>query len=525
MLRVVRRAVEAAVVAVAAWLLCVRAHAPVHLDTARDLLLARDAAGGFARGLAGPPSSFGHLVQGAAWIHVLEAARSLGLGVGVVEQTVRVSLAVATGGVFAMARASASLRAAVTAAAVHAVAAPLLVGFPVLWNPSLTALAAVAFFASLRAGARHPSAAAVGAAAVTLACLMDLHLVAVLLLPALLAMAFLGRRALPGFFVAGAGVGLGGAILWGSSGDAMVENAGTLAQHPAATATGTVVLAAATVTLALRWRRACSPGRVTLDTAVLFAVLLVAGSLVAGRPASVRYWVPIGPAACLGLGNLFARLRGRFALGAGIGLGGLCLANAPELIVPPSDRGVTWSLIEAERCATTLATRGWTGHGARRSLDAPGGSAFVSSLAAFLPLGAPRDSPPRLLVMRAGGTCVEISTPVVDVARGQRCIGTECLSLRAAEDRSPTGFVALAYPRRWELTPAPPPGPHHVWYVLPSVPPGPSGALIALGDAATAWTAERRDRVVTVSADVERPWEDDGWPPVVLPAVTSAASP
>src|SRR5271156_4451156 len=71
----VRRGVEAAVVAVAAWLLCVRAHAPVHLDTARDLLLARDAAEGLARGLAGPPSSFAHLVQGAAWIHVLEVAR------------------------------------------------------------------------------------------------------------------------------------------------------------------------------------------------------------------------------------------------------------------------------------------------------------------------------------------------------------------------------------------------------------------------------------------------------------------
>jgi hypothetical protein len=43
-----------------------------------------------------------------------------------------------------------------------------------------------------------------------------------------------------------------------------------------------------------------------------------------------------------------------------------------------------------------------------------------------------------------------------------------------------------------------------------------SVSVIAIGDATT-WIAARRDRSITVTADVEEPWQDDGWLPAVLP--------
>ncbi|MFY0533298.1 hypothetical protein [Nannocystis pusilla] len=63
-----------------------RAHAPVHLDTARDLLIARDCALGGPCPGAGPRSSFGGLMQGTTWSRLLELREHLGWDLAAIER-------------------------------------------------------------------------------------------------------------------------------------------------------------------------------------------------------------------------------------------------------------------------------------------------------------------------------------------------------------------------------------------------------------------------------------------------------
>src|SRR5262245_26755318 len=77
--------------------------AQVHLDTARDLLLARDCVDGFGCHRAGAFTSFGGTIQGALWVDVLALALWLKLSLGTVRLLVVVLHALATSTVFFLA--------------------------------------------------------------------------------------------------------------------------------------------------------------------------------------------------------------------------------------------------------------------------------------------------------------------------------------------------------------------------------------------------------------------------------------
>ncbi len=81
----------------ATWILvsAARVHATIHLDTARDLLIARDCVVDVACSGAGPRTSFGGWTQGALWSHVLELRELLGLGLGALEEVSHLALAAA----------------------------------------------------------------------------------------------------------------------------------------------------------------------------------------------------------------------------------------------------------------------------------------------------------------------------------------------------------------------------------------------------------------------------------------------
>jgi len=141
-------AVAAALLALAFVLV---APAPIHADTTRDLLLARECAEARVLRLHGVPASVSGTVQGAGWFDLLCAARIFGLDVRQLEMLIGSLPAVAGAALFLALRRFSSTRLALCAAALYLPPALWFAAAPQLWNPSAVALPAVLLFWALLA--------------------------------------------------------------------------------------------------------------------------------------------------------------------------------------------------------------------------------------------------------------------------------------------------------------------------------------------------------------------------------------
>jgi len=288
-----------AVAVVALWLTA-RAP-PLHPDTNRDLLLARDC---LESGLClGPSTSFGGLQQHGGWTRLLAALRGLGLEPAGVHR-VLIGLDAAGAGVLAFV---ASRRLPlVLAFAGSVVAFSWLVwaaSFPILWNPSLSPLAHALLFAGALER-RWWAAGVLGGLGVVGA--VETHLAGLVALAVVvLALRALAER--PGRAVALA--------LLVFAGLELTLSAPAIEMNLASVSARRIVLPAIVVGLGLSWlvggllRRRLGPGRRTLAVLALCALgttgppLLAA--LAAGHFLTARYFVSaIVPAVGLGAAAL-----------------------------------------------------------------------------------------------------------------------------------------------------------------------------------------------------------------------------
>lgn len=373
--------------------------APVHLDTARDLLLARDCVDAGRCHFAGPPASIGGLWQGALWIHVLEAARALHLRAAAVEGVTWLLCAGSAAVFYRMARRTFTPRTAGVAAGLYVVLAQWIVQYPILWSPSVAPLpVALFYFFLLRyhdGGERLPLALAAGSLALS----MDSHVAcSVLLAPAALVVARRSQRP-RGDFACLATVIV--AVLACDSYRAWSHNLSALGRGNAAW----LALLGALATLATwlasrRWPIAGAQGRPsdgppwTLLLASCLVPLLFA-MLVGGTGLALRYFTPALPPVAMATTWALSRAglskrpaceqRERFVLSvlalvaaaAVTHLAGSTFFGCPEVPM--------WTLRDAERIAERLSAEGWTATPDGLYAGAAYSQTLTSTLDALLP--------------------------------------------------------------------------------------------------------------------------------------------
>jgi len=376
-----------------------RAHAPLHLDTARDLLIARDCVlAGHCPG-AGPRSSFGGLMQGATWPWLLELREHLGWGLIALERAADLLLACAAALVPVVARRIGAPANALTWA-LWFPATLLTIGYPRLWNPTPWPLVLVLTFLALLQGARSGGAAAFVAAAGALALAVDVHVAGGVLVPlALVVAAACARRpwvALP--LAAGAFVG----VVAAASPGAFAENRATLAPYAGVLLAGSGAAVVAGL-LARRWFAGDADRRariVAVGACLYVSIGMIALSLASGHGLDPRYFAPIvTPAAIVVSARLgpFVSPRWRAAVLIFVVAGHVGLWAVQRVV----DR--QFRLIEAEAVAAELYGRGLAFGDLYRHVRGPRAFDLVSTLAALEPddgRAAGRDGRD-LLVVRA----------------------------------------------------------------------------------------------------------------------------
>lgn len=313
----------------------------LHLDTARDLLLARDCVLAGHCG-AGPRSSFGGWTQGALWSHLLELRELAGLGLAALAHAATLSVALAAALLPLVARALERPATALTWA-LWLPATLVTIGWPTLWNPTLWPLVLVVFYLALLHAARTRGLAAFVAAAAALALAVDVHVASAALVPFTLAVA-VARAARPLVTVClSAAVAL--AVLALDSPAALADNRELLASHlPALVCTVLVSVAAG----ALLRRRPLTATTVALAACAHLLLAFPLLAFVTGHPLHARYLAPLVTPAALLLG---ARRPGRLAA---------ALACAGYLAVWLDDRlhNQRLRLDEVEPIAAALYARG-----------------------------------------------------------------------------------------------------------------------------------------------------------------------
>lgn len=367
-------------------------HAEIHLDTARDLLIARDCTLGRHCPEAGPRSSFAGLMHGALWSHALELRERLGLGVAAFERVVAVALALAAALVPVAAR-PLGRHAGACAWALWLALTLITTSYPTLWNPTLWPLALALLTLALAWTARGRGTLAALALAAALAASLGLHASSALLVPfALAAIVACARRPLVAVPLASA---LLLALLALDAPKGFTENRGLLAAHKAALL---LVLAASVALGALaRPRLSALPDalraeRVLAALCLALLALWPLGAWLSGHGLQARYLAPLATPAAILVGARLDRspaLR-RLTL-AGVLLGYLAFWADDRW----SDRRLR--VFEAEAIAAELYGRGLGFGDLYRRLRGPDAFALLSTLAAFEPpdgraaTGEPRD--------------------------------------------------------------------------------------------------------------------------------------
>ncbi|MCY1064432.1 hypothetical protein OV090_06655 [Nannocystis sp. RBIL2] len=358
-----------------------RAHAPLHLDTARDLLIARDCVLGGPCPGAGPRSSFAGLVQGTTWSRLLELREHLGCDLAAIEHVADLLVACAAALVPLVARRLGAPANALTWA-LWLPATLLTIGYPRLWNPTPWPLALVLTFLALLHGARTGGAAALIAAAAALALAVDIHVAAAVLVPfGVFAAAATARR--PGLALPAAGAVFVG-VLAASSPGAFVENRAILTPHAAAGSAG-LALALAAGLAARRWLAESGPRRARI-IAVLAClhclVVLPLLALISGHGLDPRYFAPVvTPAALVVSLGLSPRISRQLQLA----LAGLVVAGHVGLWAAQRAFDRQFRLVEAEAIGRELYGRGLAFGDLYRHVRGPRAFDLVSTLAALEP--------------------------------------------------------------------------------------------------------------------------------------------
>ncbi len=369
-----RRWLEATAVAALAFgaLLLTRHSPPVNLDTARDLLIARDVALGRDE-LPAIPSSFPHarLLHGGLWLRLLAQGWRHGTPINGLGLLLELSGAVSVGLTFALARRS-GLGAALFAAALQMVLLHQVTERPVLWNPALLPLLVAAFAAA--ALSRRPLMLPV--AGLFAGAASQAHVLMVTLLPTLLFAGALQRG------VSGALLALGAfGAAWSIGAEVAATGQLRLALAQPAVLAGLLLfpIAGLVVRRSPRARRRCDELTVAAALAVgLVATLAVARTATAFAP---RYAAPLltfGPLAlALPLGRVMAAAdrKGRWARRIGI-----FASLAATLLVlgwghrswqrHPTD-AAAWTLDDARRVASALRAEGFSPRDSMERLSSP----------------------------------------------------------------------------------------------------------------------------------------------------------
>jgi hypothetical protein len=360
---------------------------PAHLDTARDLLTARDLAAGRPV-LPAVPSSFEEVWHASLWIRALQLWLWTGLSLKSLHLAVLLGHAAAAAAVWSGLRPLTSGGLTLAAAAGSLWAGIAVTELPTLWNPSILPLPAAGLSWALLRLARGGGAGPGLLAAISLGACAQIHAVMLLLLPALLfAVAMASRRpAMALLASAGAFVGA-----WTAG--ALEVVAALMPRVPPGPAT---LAAMVSVGAGLALRR---PFRALPEAMRAFA-LAFAGSISCaaalsvqaawlGRAPEPRYLAPLSPIAlvalALGARRIWDAARTRMGTAwrpiLAFALGGLMLAAHGR---PRREGG--WTLFDARDLAARLSSDGWRAQDLVRHLRSPDAPRrLLGSILAFLP--------------------------------------------------------------------------------------------------------------------------------------------
>lgn len=451
----------------------VRVHAPIHLDTARDLLIARDCVVGVACAGAGPRTSFGGWTQGALWSHVLELREALGLGVGVLEWVANLALAVSAALVPLVARSMDRRPNALTWAVWFSLTL-LSINYPTLWNPTLLPLALALFAAAVFVAARTRSSAVFVAAAATLAIAVDLHVVSALLVPLLLA-AIVACASRPIVAVPAAAAIMVTVLVISSPGASAANWPLIMKRTPVVVG---VLLSAAIAGAAARRKLTALEGaaRATLLARAICIYLLCLLPLlaaVAGHALRMRYLGPlVTPAAVLLSTRSDRRVPRAWVRGASVAL---VLVGFAAFAVLERVINTGFRMVEVERVAATLYGRGTSYDDLYRHLRGPDAVKLLAALAAFEPPGSrsrgderdlfvvraerrdlPHEAPPGWTFIDLGARHVAVIVPYrpwlqvesLEVCRGsaEPTCETVTVNARSLANRSGMRWADRAYP-------------------------------------------------------------------------------
>lgn len=413
----------------ATWILVsvVRAHAVIHLDTARDLLIARDCVVGVACSGAGPRTSFGGWTQGALWSHVLELRELLGLGLGLLEELTHFGLAAAAALVALVARSLDRTPSALTWA-LWFPASLVTINYPTLWNPTLLPLALSCFCLAFFHAARSRSSVAVIAAAAALAISIDLHVVCALLVPLMLAAA-VACAARPTVAVTASAAVIVGVLAVSSPGSfaanwPLVASRASLVVLVLLAAVGAGATARRVLAARDGGARAVAVARALCTYLVCLLPLL---AVLTDHALRVRYLAPLVTPAAILLSTRASqqppRAWVRAASVVAVVLGFIAFAVADRILDP------SFRVTEIERVADAVYRRGVSYGYLYRHLRGPDSVRLLGMLAALEPVGpTPTITDERdLLVLRveqqhlptnvpADWTVVELDGPYVAVA-------------------------------------------------------------------------------------------------------------
>jgi len=378
---------------------------PLHEDTARDLLIARDCVDAGLSGMAGPRASFGGITQGAIWIHVLEACRALGFGLHAARGLVLVLLAAAATFVSLVPRRMCGSDGGPAAWALYLALSVYCIELPVLWNPSMLPLPLALFYVCLLSLAAFGEARAALAAGAALALSIDAHAVCAALVP-LLVVVVVAAAERP---VRATALALLAAVAtsWASSRGALHDDLPIL--EGAGLAAGVALVAAAGLGAFLRARVLARPPAlraraVLVASCAYFGLVMLALRVATGHPLAPRYFAALVPAAAVAGG---AWLTGAWAKRAREKLRtqrANAVVVASTLLValavstPHPNEGATaaprWSAFDAETLARSLYAEGWTYAGLVRHLRGPDAERLVAGLAPYGPATRPEAPAP-----------------------------------------------------------------------------------------------------------------------------------